>query len=77
MAVKKVQGEMESALKQLQPWRADTWGFGSYLYRFRMDVWDQIGNRWDEVYASMPVEFSVQVHIRKTGMTREPIHVAH
>lgn len=71
-----VRKEVELVLKRTQKeLKVDMIGFGLALYRHEPRMWEQVKDRWDELFPDVPVTVDVQANVRRTGLTRRPIPV--
>lgn len=59
LALEKVQGE----------YAVDVFDFGEVFHRKYPKEWAGLKDRWDEVFASAPVDIAVEAHIRYSGLT--------
>lgn len=64
-AARVIADEITATLRRLQKeFHSDVCGFGWNFYRRYPRVWRQdLGPRWDQVFADLPVQLQVQVHV--------------
>lgn len=60
--------QMESVLDTLRKRKADVLGIGHKLYLRHPARWKNMKPDWPELYARMPIELDVKVHIRNSKM---------
>jgi spore germination protein KC len=54
-------------------YKTDIFGFGQAIYRADPKAWSKLKANWVEHFVRMKIEYDVQVHIRKIGMTETPL----
>lgn len=59
-----------SCIRRVQACHADVIGAGSTLERANPRLWKALVPNWDRVFAAMPVEVDVNVHLRHEGLVR-------
>jgi len=67
---RKIKAEIEAAIAATKSAGADVIGFSESLRRADPNLWHQVSANWDERYRDLPVEVTVEVYIRTTGMLR-------
>lgn len=64
VASRTIADQVADTLARLKEFRSDVCGFGWSFYRRYPRAWRQyLGARWDELFADLPVELEVKVHI--------------
>jgi len=48
----------------------DIWQFSEYVRKFHPDLWEQVKDNWDKVFADMKVNFDADIKIRRVGVTQ-------
>lgn len=48
--------------------RADIFGLGALVQKTYPRQWPAVAEKWPQVFAALPVEIAVEVHIRRTGL---------
>lgn len=71
-----IKEEMEKSLRKMQEMQTDLVGFGAILYRKHPKTFEQLQDRWREVFSNLKVEITVKSTIRRTGHQRRPFHPA-
>lgn len=67
-----VKEQLSSTVKHLQTsYQADVLGFGNHIYRTNLPLWRSISGDWDEIYQTLPVTVTAEVHILNTAMIRD------
>ncbi|MHA6480523.1 Ger(x)C family spore germination protein [Paenibacillus sp. strain BS8-2] len=61
----------EDAIARAKKLKVDVFGFGNAIHRADPSYWRQVEERWDKVFADMPVELNMQVNIRRIGTIGE------
>lgn len=51
---------------------ADVFGFGALIRRNHPKVWKQLRRDWHAYFRQLPVRISVEVEVRRTGLTNNP-----
>ncbi|MBC7106118.1 MAG: Ger(x)C family spore germination protein, partial [Firmicutes bacterium] len=64
--------EIEAGLTRAKALRADVFGFGAALHRKEPKLWQQVRDRWPEVWPTLAVEVQIEAHLRRTGLTSLP-----
>ncbi|MCO5387496.1 Ger(x)C family spore germination protein [Desulfosporosinus sp.] len=60
---------IESLIKKIQSeYNADIFGFGAKLRENDAQVWNDVGNNWDEVFKDLKVNVQTTVHIKNSAM---------
>ncbi|SHI95040.1 Ger(x)C family spore germination protein [Desulfosporosinus lacus] len=60
---------IESLIKKIQSeYNADIFGFGAKLRENDAQVWNDVGNNWDEVFKDLKVNVQTAVHIKNSAM---------
>ncbi|CAG7655932.1 Ger(x)C family spore germination protein [Paenibacillus allorhizosphaerae] len=73
IAEKKVKQFIVHTIRKAQTkWHADIFGFGEAIHRAEPKAWKKIENRWDSVFAELPVNVNVDVKIRRLGTVSDP-----
>ena len=63
--------EIEGVVMKLQKeYDADVLGIGEYLYKFKPDIWEEVKDKWDEVFPNIDINVNVVAKIRRTGLTK-------
>lgn len=73
MVAQELQKEAYMAVTKAQEYRADIFGFGEHIYRRYPVYWRQVKDNWRDYFVNLPVEVSVDVVIRRTGMSWEGV----
>ena len=63
-----IQNDITKALKKAQSLNADVFGLGWLLYRTQYKQWQQVEDRWDEIFPNVAVDMDVRVDIRRSGL---------
>jgi spore germination protein KC len=56
-------------------YNADVFGFGRRVEMKMPEVWSQIKNNWDELFAELELDVNVNVAIRGSATTRTPLKI--
>lgn len=77
---KAVEREIESNVKEVikvsqKEFKTDFIGFGNKVFQHYNNYWEEINGNWDKVFSQLPVEISVDVTIRRTGIIEKPIPI--
>ncbi len=54
-------------------YKSDIFGFGDYLSKFHPKVWNEMEDKWHELYSSAEVQVVVDAKIRRSGLLKETI----
>jgi len=66
-----IRNDIKMALNGAQFLKTDVFGFGFAFYREKYDLWKEMEDNWDEIFASLPVEIEVEAKIRKIGLVNK------
>lgn len=67
---KEIKKTIETSIKNVQKkYKVDIFGFGEIIHRKDPKLWRKMKNNWDDKFASLPVDISVNVKILRTGTT--------
>ena len=62
--------ESKETLEKIQKeYKADLIYAGEYIYKFYPKIWNQVKDRWDEVFAEMDINLDIKVQIKRIGLT--------
>ncbi|NLL18731.1 MAG: Ger(x)C family spore germination protein [Clostridia bacterium] len=73
MVARELKEEALLAVTKAQDYRADIFGFGEAIYRRYPDYWRLVKDNWRDYFVNLPVEITVDVVIRRTGMSWEGV----
>lgn len=60
-----------SAVKKAKKYKSDIFGFGDAIHRADPKFWKQVEDHWEEQFAELPVQVTVEMNIRRTGSVVE------
>ncbi len=66
-----VRNDMKLAIDKARSLNSDIFGFGNAFYRLKYKEWKKYEDKWDEIFASLPVEINVETNIFRTGMVNK------
>lgn len=67
---KEIKKKVEKTIKTVQTkFKSDIFGFGEVIYRKDPKLWKKLEKKWDQHFATLPVEVNVKVKILRTGTT--------
>ena len=52
--------------------QADIFGFGALVHRKHPKLWREIRSDWREIFSRLKVEISVEVHVKRVGLSNRP-----
>lgn len=64
-----------AALKQAQKTKADIFGFATVFHRKYPKEWNNVKDRWDEIFPKVNVTVEVKANVRRPGMSTLPAGV--
>ncbi len=68
---KKIIGECSGVMDKMQhQFGVDLWGLDDYMHKFHHDLWEQIKDRWDQVYPEIKVNIIPDVSVRRIGIIK-------
>lgn len=68
-AEEKINKNIQSVVSTMQErYNADVFGFGEMIYKRDLKFWEEISERWDEIYPTLEVEVKSKVKIRNTAL---------
>ncbi len=66
---KMLKDKLEKTIKKVQSeYGLDIFGFGAKIRQDKPDLWDAVGNNWDETFTSLKVNVSAKIHIKNSAM---------
>jgi spore germination protein KC len=65
-----IRNDIELAVARARELKADILGFGNAVYRKLPRTWNDLADRWDEVFQTVPLDITVKVTITRPGMIR-------
>jgi spore germination protein KC len=71
-AAEKIKNEIESAIRQVQEYKADIFGFGESLHRSNPAYWKKVKKNWPQQFAEMDFEVKVNAFYRESGVRNNP-----
>jgi len=72
----KINEEIEDSLQSLQKdYSSDAFGFGAHIYRRHRNLWDEIGEDWDHIFADLNVKLKTTVQIEESGLLMRPTQI--
>ncbi len=63
-----VNNEILNTLDKSRQYNADVFGLARAIYNKYPGEFEEIKDRWDNIYQNIPVEINVEAKIRRTGM---------
>lgn len=54
-------------------YKTDIFGFGDYLSKFHPKVWNEMEDKWHDLYSSAEIQVVVDAKIRRSGLLKETI----
>ncbi|WP_164491718.1 Ger(x)C family spore germination protein [Staphylospora marina] len=75
LASKDVENRVKAALRVLQEHGTDVVGFGKVFHQKFPAEWEKMKNRWPEQFRNIELDMDVDVHVRRTGMVKQPAGV--
>ncbi|MEW9699853.1 Ger(x)C family spore germination protein [Paenibacillus sp. SI8] len=63
---------MQTALQKAKDMKADVLDFGGHIHRKDPKYWKQFSGDWDNQFAQIPMETSIQINIKRLGMSTKP-----
>lgn len=68
-----LEAQMRSMLHKAQEeFQADVFGFGELIHRNHPELWRKLKDAWHVYFPELEVEISVEVIVRRTGLTNAP-----
>lgn len=67
---KEIKAGMEKTIDKLQEINADIIGIGEHMSKFHPRDWEKIQDSWDNIFPEIEFDVTVNVHIRRTGLTK-------
>jgi len=67
-----IKKDIQLTLKKARELRTDFLGFGNILYRTHPRQWRKLASHWDEVFAKLEVDITVEAKIRRSGVIIKP-----
>ncbi len=68
-----IRNAVHSTIDLSRELESDIIGFGNLIYRKQPKLWDEIGDRWYEVFTDMEIDVRVEMNIRRTGLLASPM----
>ncbi|HSH35562.1 Ger(x)C family spore germination protein [Schnuerera sp.] len=68
---KDIKKELDKTIDKLQKtYKADVIGVGEHISKFESKDWKKIKNNWDNIFPDININTTVDVKIRRTGLTK-------
>ncbi|MCR4426668.1 MAG: Ger(x)C family spore germination protein [Firmicutes bacterium] len=67
-----IENDIQIALEQARALGSDIFGFGNGVYRRLPEVWDEVCDRWDEMFLTVPVDINVKAKLTHPGLAVSP-----
>lgn len=65
---------MQHAVETVQrKYKLDIFGFGQAIYRADPKAWHKLKDDWPKHFAELQIEYDVHIHIRRVGMSQQPL----
>ena len=68
-----IRSTIQSTIDLSRELNSDIIGFGNLIYRKQPKLWEEIGDRWYEVFKDIDIDIKVDMNINRTGFTASPI----
>ena len=68
-----IRSTIQSTIDLSRELNSDIIGFGNLIYRKQPKLWEEIGDRWYEVFKDINIDIKVDMNINRTGFTASPI----
>lgn len=68
-----IESEIRAALDRARQMNTDIFGFGDAIHQHYPREWDDLKERWDEVFPVLDVEIMVETSIRGSGQATKPV----
>jgi spore germination protein KC len=68
-----IRNAVHSAIDLSRRMESDIIGFGNLIYRKQPRLWNEIGDRWYEVFKDIEIDVRVNMNIRRTGLIASPL----
>ncbi|KRF07136.1 hypothetical protein ASG89_17460 [Paenibacillus sp. Soil766] len=66
-----IKGTILDSVAKAKSYKSDIFGFGAAIHRANYKQWHLMKDNWDQTFAHLPVEVTVQSKIRRTGSVVE------
>lgn len=68
-----IKNEIQLAFSKAQvEYQSDIFGFGELVRKNHPQIWKEVEDRWDEVFATLPVEINVSTKVERSGQLLKP-----
>lgn len=67
--------EVLEAIKKVQFYKSDVFGFGSNMHRNNPNDWDKFKQNWQEVFSTLNVDVIVKTNVQRFGAEDEQLYV--
>lgn len=68
-----IRNDIKMAIKKAQSLKSDIFGFGNSFYRLKYQKWQDMKDKWNTKFASLPVKINVKANIKRTGLVNKGI----
>ena len=75
MCEEEIKKEIEEGFTKVREKNADVLGIGNYFYRYNYKNWQEIKEKFEELYNKAELQIEVEAEIIRTGSLLEPIDV--
>jgi len=72
-SAQEIRNAVHSTIDLSRRTESDIIGFGNLIYRKQPRLWDEIGDRWYEVFKDIEIDVRVNMNIRRTGLIASPL----
>jgi spore germination protein KC len=63
-----IASEIQAALDHVREMNTDVYGFGTAVHKGRVMDWSQAIDQWPVIFPQLPVDLTVECHIRAEGI---------
>jgi spore germination protein KC len=74
---KSLENKVENTIRKVQSeYGVDIFGFGAVLRQNKPKLWNNISDRWDDVFKNSDVNVEVKIHIKNSAMLSKPMEIS-
>ncbi|MFA6807514.1 MAG: Ger(x)C family spore germination protein [Eubacteriales bacterium] len=68
-----IKKEIKQTIKKAKEFNTDVFGFGEAVYRKYPKEWEELEDKWDEIFPNLEIIVKVDAKIRRTGLLSEAV----
>lgn len=70
-----VRKDIEMAIFKAQEHGADVFGFGNLIFRQDPALWQELKEKWPDIFSQLEFKVQVEASILQTGLIEHPVNI--